>query len=342
MTSSWYFISALLLAMVLVTHAIEASIKFIRNTAGSAVTLSNTEELGNDAGSQRRLVGFKKRLNTILLSGRPCYIMIQPQYDKPELEGLSPVRLEMGPGDQKKKTSQRKRHFPGLECLGKKRVSLKHEKIIINTDHHFGHREFERHRHSALYGREPELAEKEWKGQSLIKPTFSPMDPKTISGTFIPSLASVTREEYSSKPPFSKSQEGGDSFKNVVPIHGMVLFDHTGYGSLKRAETQQHLKKKGRLSTESLRSKKKMMTSKEIMSCNHHLDCMPGSCCNLRKHVCDPYNRGLNNKCYDDCMCEEGLHCFTKFHLHYRVVQKKGRCVDPEYTNTSQGAFNFV
>lgn len=31
-----------------------------------------------------------------------------------------------------------------------------------------------------------------------------------------------------------------------------------------------------------------------------------GSCCNLRKHVCELHNRGLNNKCYDSCMCEEG------------------------------------
>lgn len=31
-----------------------------------------------------------------------------------------------------------------------------------------------------------------------------------------------------------------------------------------------------------------------------------GSCCDLRLHECKPHNRGLNNKCYDDCMCEEG------------------------------------
>lgn len=31
-----------------------------------------------------------------------------------------------------------------------------------------------------------------------------------------------------------------------------------------------------------------------------------GSCCDLRHHECSPYNRGLNNKCYDDCMCKEG------------------------------------
>lgn len=31
-----------------------------------------------------------------------------------------------------------------------------------------------------------------------------------------------------------------------------------------------------------------------------------GTCCDLRGHVCTPHNRGLNNKCFDDCMCAEG------------------------------------
>lgn len=33
---------------------------------------------------------------------------------------------------------------------------------------------------------------------------------------------------------------------------------------------------------------------------------LPGTCCDLREHVCTPHNRGLNNKCFDDCMCMEG------------------------------------
>lgn len=38
-----------------------------------------------------------------------------------------------------------------------------------------------------------------------------------------------------------------------------------------------------------------------------------GSCCDLREHECKPHNHGLNNKCYDDCMCEEGGYDFSGF-----------------------------
>lgn len=38
----------------------------------------------------------------------------------------------------------------------------------------------------------------------------------------------------------------------------------------------------------------------------HTLPVSTGSCCDLREHHCDPQNRGLNNKCFDDCMCAEG------------------------------------
>lgn len=42
------------------------------------------------------------------------------------------------------------------------------------------------------------------------------------------------------------------------------------------------------------------------MSCADPCPCVAGSCCDLREHLCKPHNRGLNNKCYDDCMCTEG------------------------------------
>ncbi|KAL2104168.1 hypothetical protein ACEWY4_001036 [Coilia grayii] len=73
--------------------------------------------------------------------------------------------------------------------------------------------------------------------------------------------------------------------------------------------------------------------------CDHHVDCPQGSCCDLRRHTCEVHNRSLNNKCYADCMCEEGFRCYTKFHQNVRVKQKRGQCVDPHTVNMSQGAF---
>uniref|UniRef100_G3QTH4 Dorsal inhibitory axon guidance protein n=1 Tax=Gorilla gorilla gorilla TaxID=9595 RepID=G3QTH4_GORGO len=65
----------------------------------------------------------------------------------------------------------------------------------------------------------------------------------------------------------------------------------------------------------------------------------PQTCCDLREHLCTPHNRGLNNKCFDDCMCVEGLRCYAKFHRNRRVTRRKGRCVEPETANGDQGSF---
>ncbi|KAL7859916.1 hypothetical protein SRHO_G00150630 [Serrasalmus rhombeus] len=329
MTSS-SFGSRLLFAMVVVTHAIEASTKLIMKStsdqsSGSPITLSlfSSEELGH--GLQRRVGGYKEGLNAVQLSDRPCRVVIQTQYDRPELEGLSPVRVEMGPGDKRKRAGQRKRHFPGLGCSEHevKNVSPDSE-IMPNSKSHQSSviREFGRHRTKALNGREPELAINEWKvsvEQSLRKPNFSPMLTETNSGTSMSSTSSLTTEEHSTQSPLSNKPQGGnDLAKNAVSILGMTLSDRADYEAMKPAETQQPSKKKGRQYTKRSSSEKKTMTSKEAVSCDHHLDCVPGSCCNLRKHTCDPHNRGLNNKCYDDCMCEEGLRCFSKFHHHHQ------------------------
>ncbi|OXB77330.1 UNVERIFIED_CONTAM: hypothetical protein H355_002322 [Colinus virginianus] len=94
---------------------------------------------------------------------------------------------------------------------------------------------------------------------------------------------------------------------DVMPTLDMALFDWTDYEDLK-PEMWPSAKKKG-------------------------------SCCDLREHLCKPHNRGLNNKCYDDCMCTEGLRCYAKFHRNRRVTRRKGRCVEPESANGEQGSF---
>ncbi|XP_062315060.1 draxin-A [Osmerus eperlanus] len=78
---------------------------------------------------------------------------------------------------------------------------------------------------------------------------------------------------------------------------------------------------------------------KTMETCQHHLDCLPGNCCDLRQQKCRPHNRGLNNKCYDDCMCEEGLRCYGRPHPHRGVSHRRGRCVETDSGNRKSGAF---
>ncbi|KAM5140353.1 draxin [Mantella aurantiaca] len=126
-------------------------------------------------------------------------------------------------------------------------------------------------------------------------------------------------------------KKGGE----VMPTLDMTLFDWTDYEDLKPDTWPSP--KKGKQ-----RDKLNATSLAEEEPCDHHLDCLPGSCCDLREHLCKPHNRGLNNKCYDDCMCNEGLRCYSKFHRNQRVTRRKGRCVDPESINKDQGSFISV
>ncbi|XP_028920316.1 draxin [Ornithorhynchus anatinus] len=123
----------------------------------------------------------------------------------------------------------------------------------------------------------------------------------------------------------------------VMPTLDMALFDWTDYEDLK-PDMWPSIKKK-----EKRRSKNPSYGNETSLPegepCDHHLDCVPGSCCDLREHLCTPHNRGLNNKCFDDCMCTEGLRCYAKFHRNRRVTRRKGRCVEPESANGNQGSF---
>ncbi|NXY60466.1 DRAXI protein, partial [Callaeas wilsoni] len=91
---------------------------------------------------------------------------------------------------------------------------------------------------------------------------------------------------------------------DVMPTLDMALFDWTDYEDLK-PEMWPSAKKKEKRRSKSPNSGNETMTA-EGEPCDHHLDCLPGSCCDLREHLCKLHNRGLNNKCYDDCMCTEG------------------------------------
>ncbi|XP_057390794.1 draxin isoform X2 [Balaenoptera acutorostrata] len=123
----------------------------------------------------------------------------------------------------------------------------------------------------------------------------------------------------------------------VMPTLDMALFDWTDYEDLKPEvwpSSKKKEKHRGKLSSDGNET-----SPAEGEPCDHHQDCLPGTCCDLREHLCTPHNRGLNNKCFDDCMCVEGLRCYVKFHRNRRVTRRKGRCVEPETANGDQGSF---
>ncbi|XP_037354792.1 draxin [Talpa occidentalis] len=123
----------------------------------------------------------------------------------------------------------------------------------------------------------------------------------------------------------------------VMPTLDMALFDWTDYEDLKPdvwPSAKKKEKHRGKLSSDGNET-----SPAEGGPCAHHQDCLPGTCCDLREHLCTPHNRGLNNKCFDDCMCVEGLRCYAKFHRNRRVTRRKGRCVEPETASRDQGSF---
>ncbi|XP_042128453.1 draxin [Peromyscus maniculatus bairdii] len=133
--------------------------------------------------------------------------------------------------------------------------------------------------------------------------------------------------------PQAQPRSDGD----VMPTLDMALFDWTDYEDLK-PEVWPSAKKKEKHWSHFTNDGNETSPA-EGEPCDHHQDCLPGTCCDLREHLCTPHNRGLNNKCFDDCMCMEGLRCYAKFHRNRRVTRRKGRCVEPETVDGDQGSF---
>ncbi|CAM2104447.1 draxin isoform X1 [Lepidochelys kempii] len=186
---------------------------------------------------------------------------------------------------------------------------------------------------SSLY-KKPENFEGQF--QNLQVEEFTGLAPTVLPFTMLETA--VSTEEPPALPPTSlrpqvRVRQDGD----VMPTLDMALFDWTDYEDLK-PEMWPSAKKKEKHRSKSPNSGNETMAA-EGEPCDHHLDCLPGSCCDLREHLCKPHNRGLNNKCYDDCMCTQGLRCYAKFHRNRRVTRRKGRCVEPESASGDQGSF---
>ncbi|XP_061544358.1 LOW QUALITY PROTEIN: draxin [Phycodurus eques] len=165
------------------------------------------------------------------------------------------------------------------------------------------------------------------------------------SGSGSSSVATVANEHPPTLPPASAKPPRSGRGKGqgeVMPTLDMALFDWTDYEDMKPVDAWPSSRKKDKRRSKNLSGGNGTADGDDVEPCDHHLDCLPGSCCDLRQHECKAHNRGLNNKCYDDCMCEEGFRCYAKFHRKRRVTKRRGRCVVPESVSSDQGGFITV
>ncbi|XP_018580777.1 draxin isoform X2 [Scleropages formosus] len=263
----------------------------------------------------------------------------RPEDDGIGLEGLSPVRLESGPRERRGPMGKRESGLMGFgipsQELGNQPPGGEGARKGRRQGHHALQKKHGARRDKARLAKGripvPELSSVIRNGEVFEDhyPNSSPpgtMTPPTAASTLSASLKS------------GRGKGQGD----VMPTLDMALFDWTDYEDMKPADTWPSSKKKDKQRSKNLSSGNVTVDPDAIEPCDHHLDCLPGSCCDLRQHECKPHNRGLNNKCYDDCMCEDGLRCYAKFHRKRRVTRRRGRCVEPESANGDQGAFITV
>ncbi|XP_067287239.1 draxin isoform X2 [Pseudorasbora parva] len=352
------------LLLITLTHTSHSS-EIPSENAEQSVTRSSTSttyskpdpDMGLLGESQRRRHWSRKdRDNAGLLSRRP---VDQIEDDGTSLEGLSPVRLEMGPGD----SMRAEVHDDVRGPAHMRRGNHPPEGEFNRKGRRHGHRHLAEHRKQGgkrdkgrakgdLYDPEPELG-------SLLKDMnafedglyTSPPNYDNAPLTEAPShlspilVTTAINEHPPTLPPAStKPQKSGRGKVQgeVLPTLDMTLFDWTDYEDMKPADTWSSNRRKDKRRSKNKSNGNATLDSDVIEPCDHHLDCLPGSCCDLREHECKPHNHGLNNKCYDDCMCEEGLRCYAKFHRKRRVTRRRGRCVEPESANSNQGAFITV
>ncbi|KAM9299602.1 draxin [Gastrophryne carolinensis] len=241
------------------------------------------------------------------------------QPEAPKQEGFNHFDLPYGP---------RENQPPGAHVKGRKHNK---EQRRANQKERVKH-----HRGRGFEAEPSGLLKEDLSFREPTRPSHAEMSSSASSAATAPSLGTVkagfNHEHPTAMMETPRRAKSGRKGGEVMPTLDMTLFDWTDYEDLKPDAwpSAKRGKQKEKLNATSLA---------EEEPCDHHLDCLPGSCCDLREHLCKPHNRGLNNKCYDDCMCTEGLRCYSKFHRNQRVTRKKGRCVDPETANKDQGSF---
>ncbi|KAM8916708.1 draxin isoform 2-T2 [Spinachia spinachia] len=332
----------------------------------ATLTLSHGAEPGAPRGKRRQVAGGGNGLQHPLrglqghrysggqglLSHRPPHHLARPGDDGTGLESLSPVRLETGRGRGRDRDRDRVR-------MSTKSRSQTRENQLLGTRKgrrhgnghgpHFGdrrqggRRDKERHRKGFF---QPQLSSASKDGDlfddpfssssssspspslSMTPPGDAPSPIAAVFGSGSSMVTTVMNEPPPTLPPASTKPQRGQG--DVMPTLDMALFDWTDYEDMKPVDAWPSSRNKDKRRSKNLSSGNATVDADAIEPCDHHLDCLPGSCCDLRQHECKAHNRGLNNKCYDDCMCEEGFRCYAKFHRKRRVTRRKGRCVVPE------------
>ncbi|XP_047440274.1 draxin [Mugil cephalus] len=307
-----------------------------------------------------------------LLSHRPLHPLNRPEDDGAGLEGMSPVRVEMGPGrdrDRVRVNMKSPSHVRENQLQGTRKGRGHGNGNGHGHGHHSEHRRQgsrrDKGRHRKGFPPEPELISA-MKDRGLFEDPLSsssssssssfatspslsmtpPSEPPSpifsVFGSGSSMVTTVMNEHPPTLPPASTKPQRSGRGKGqgeVMPTLDMALFDWTDYEDMKPADTWPSTRKKDKRRSKNLSSGNVTADADAIEPCDHHLDCLPGSCCDLRQHECKAHNRGLNNKCYDDCMCEDGFRCYAKFHRKRRVTRRRGRCVVPESVSSDQGGF---
>ncbi|KAJ7998611.1 hypothetical protein DPEC_G00206690 [Dallia pectoralis] len=337
MASSWLLPLIFLVSTLSVSHGAQPGSthgkrRLAEPSPGNGNALRYHEHARERVGGRGRqgARGIKASTGAGLLSHKPLHSGARPEDDGTGLEGLSPVRLEKGSVSRVREKGHRSfrkpSHARDNHPLGPRKGRGQ------ERAHHFDHRRNggrrDKGRHGKVFLSGPDLGS----ASSQIATTVISEHPPTLS------------------PASTKRQKSGRGKVQgeVTPTLDMTLFDWTDYEDMRPVDSWPSTRKKGQPFTQNKRRSRNQssdnvtMDADAIEPCDHHLDCLPGSCCDLRQHECKPHNRGLDNKCYDDCMCEEGLRCYAKLHWKRRVTRRRGRCVVPETVNSEQGAFITV
>ncbi|XP_031421408.1 draxin-A-like isoform X3 [Clupea harengus] len=329
---TWCFFSPVLLATLTMMHSDKAQPVKTENgpvvSHGFAVPAQNTGPSAHRSLHRRRHRGRRGEERAVLAHGGSLEPDYWPLQGGAEVEGLTPVRLELGSsawGDTGGSEGSEER--PHGHNVGHKR-------------RHGGDWHRPKHTTDDCIWREKGSAREH-------NHSIHPLDRQKVlerPNSTTSETSMINEERNAQSPPLTKPQQvEGEAQRDLAPRLHMVLFDKTDSKDTRPLNTgPSHTNTDKENALEGKRGNQTDTDRGTTVPCDHHVDCPLGSCCDLRKHICEVHNRSLNNKCYADCMCEEGFRCYTKFHRDQRVKQKRGRCVDPDTVNTNLGAFITV